>query len=231
MYPYKHIFFDLDRTIWDMDGNSYLTLCELAKKHNVIQMGVNTIDEFIDRYKIINNELWSEYSLNKIDKETLRTERFRRAFGTFNIKDDHFCEIFANDYITCGPLKNNLLPHAIEVLDYLYSKYQLHIITNGFSEVQEVKIEKSDLGKYFRNIITSEEAGYKKPDPNIFHFSIKKAGAIPENSIMIGDSLEADILGAKAIGMAQVFFNPDKQKHDVKVTHEIGSLKELKGIL
>jgi putative hydrolase of the HAD superfamily len=231
MYPYKHIFFDLDRTLWDMDGNSYQTLCELAEKHNIVEKGISTIDEFIERYKIINAELWTDYSFNKIDKATLRSERFKRAFKLFNIVDDSFCEVFANDYVTHSPIKNKLLPYTIETLDYLFPKYQLHIITNGFEEVQMVKIEKSNLGKYFKNIITSEKAGCKKPSPEIFHFSMRLAEANLENSIMIGDSLEADIIGAKDSGMAQVFFNPDKVKHEVEVTHEIESLLELKNIL
>jgi len=231
MYPYKHIFFDLDRTLWDMDGNSYLTLCELAEKHNIIDRGVSSVEEFIDRYKVINHQMWSDYSLDKIDKQTLRSERFRKAFRTFEIKDDHFCEIFANDYVAHGPLKNKLLPHAIEVLDYLVERYQLHIITNGFEEVQQVKIERSDLGKYFQNVITSEMAGFKKPNPQIFHYSMQLADSNTANSLMIGDSLEADILGAKSIGMPQIFFNPEGIKHEVDVTHEIVSLKELKDIL
>lgn len=231
MSPYKHIFFDLDRTLWDMDGNSYATLCELANKHKIIERGVSSVEEFIERYKVINHEMWEAYSLNKIDKETLRSDRFKRAFLIFNIEDEQFCEAFANDYVTCGPLKNNLLPHAIEILDYLHSKYQLHIITNGFEEVQQVKIEKSDLGKYFKNIITSEKAGFKKPAKEIFQYSMEVAEATVSNSLMIGDSLEADILGAIRTGMAQVFFNPEKIRHDVEVTHEISSLKELKDIL
>jgi putative hydrolase of the HAD superfamily len=231
MSPYKHIFFDLDRTLWDMDGNSYETLCELAHKHKIIEKGVPTIDEFINRYKVINHQLWEDYSLNKVTKETLRSERFVRAFKLFNITDDQFCETFAHDYVTFGPLKNNLLPHAIEILEYLLPKYQLHIITNGFEEVQAVKIEKSNLGKYFKNIVTSEKAGHKKPATEIFHFSMQLAEANISNSIMIGDSLEADILGAKASGMSQVFFNPERIAHDVEVTHEIECLNELREIL
>lgn len=231
MSPYKHIFFDLDRTLWDMDGNSHETLCELAHKHNIIGKGVSTIDEFIEHYKVINHQLWADYSLDKISKETLRSERFIKAFGIFNIVDDEFCETFAMDYVTNGPLKNNLLPYAIETLDYLVEKYQLHIITNGFEEVQLVKIEKSNLGRYFKNIITSEKAGHKKPSPEIFNFSMQLADAKVGNSIMIGDSLEADIMGAKSSGIAQVFFNPEKILHEVDVTHEIYSLKELKNIL
>jgi putative hydrolase of the HAD superfamily len=231
MYPYKHLFFDLDRTLWDMDGNSYQTLCDLAQKHRIIEKGITTIDEFIEQYKVINTQLWADYSLDKIDKETLRSERFKRAFQLYNIKDDNFCEIFANDYVTYSPLKNNLLPHAIETLDYLVDKYQLHIITNGFEEVQKVKIENSNLGKYFRNIVTSEKAGCKKPNSKIFHYSVQLADATLSNSLMIGDSLEADIMGAKESGMGQVFYNPEGIKHDVDVTYEIKSLKELKNIL
>jgi putative hydrolase of the HAD superfamily len=214
-----------------MDGNSYETLCELAEKHKIIEKGVSTIDEFIDRYKIINHQLWADYSLDKISKETLRTERFKKAFRLFNIEDEQFCEIFANDYVHHGPLKNNLVPHAIETLDYLFPKYELHIITNGFEEVQAVKIERSNLGKYFKNIITSEKAGHKKPSPEIFKYSMRLAEADISNSLMIGDSLEADIIGAKESGMSQVFFNPERIKHEVNVTHEILSLKELKDLL
>jgi putative hydrolase of the HAD superfamily len=231
MSAYKHIFFDLDRTLWDMDGNSYQTLCELSNKHKILEKGISSVDEFIARYKVINTELWEDYSHNRIDKETLRFDRFRRAFEAFNITDAKLSETFANDYVAMGPLKNNLLPHAIEVLDYLFPRYEMHIITNGFEEVQKVKIERSGLGKYFKNVITSEMAGYKKPDPKIFHYSMQLAESTTANSLMVGDSLEADILGSKNSGMPQVFFNPEKIDHNVEVTHEIHSLKELQDIL
>lgn len=231
MSRYKHIFFDLDRTLWDMDGNSYHTICELAEKHGLAGRGIHSMDEFICKYKVINDQLWSDYSMNLVDKDTLRSERFKRAFGLFGIEDDAFAEAFGKDYVEHSPLKSQLMPHSLHVLDYLSSKYQLHIITNGFEEVQHVKLEKSNLKKYFNSVVTSEMASCKKPDVKIFEFSMNLAKADLTNSIMIGDSLEADIVGARNSGMAQVFYNPEKKAHSEAVTHEISCLLELKTFL
>lgn len=225
------MFFDLDRTLWDMDGNSYHTICELAEKHQLARRGIHSIDEFIGKYKVINDQLWSDYSMNLVDKETLRSERFKRAFGLFGIEDDLLAESFGKDYVEQAPLRNMLMPHSLDILNYLSSGYQLHIITNGFEEVQHIKLEKSNLKKYFNRIVTSEMACCKKPDVKIFEFSMELAKATAENSIMIGDSLEADIVGARNSGMAQVFYNPEKKQHREPVTHEIVSLLELKSIL
>jgi putative hydrolase of the HAD superfamily len=231
MSRYKHVFFDLDRTLWDMDGNSYHTICELAEKHDLAGRGIHSIDEFICRYKVINDQLWSDYSLNLVDKDTLRSERFKRAFGLYGIEDDHLSKTFGNDYVEFSPMKSKLMPHSLDVLDYLSAKYELHIITNGFEEVQHIKLEKSNLKKYFQSVVTSEMANCKKPDSRIFEFSMNLAKADVSNSIMIGDSLEADIAGARNSGMAQVFYNPEKKAHLETVTHEIACLLELKEIL
>ncbi|MDF2435694.1 MAG: superfamily [Bacteroidota bacterium] len=231
MPAYKHIFFDLDRTLWDMDGNSYQTLCELYEQHDLKSKGLNDCNEFICRYKVINDQLWLDYSRDLVSRDVLRKERFTRAFKEFNLTDDELATTFSNDYVSHAPLKNKLMPDTMEVLDYLSGKYELHIITNGFEEVQHVKIEKSNLKKYFKNVITSDLAGFKKPDPRIFDFSLKAAEANLHNSIMIGDSLDADIAGARNYGMAQIYFNPERTSHTEKVTHEISSLKELQNIL
>ncbi|HEX8514809.1 MAG TPA: YjjG family noncanonical pyrimidine nucleotidase [Bacteroidia bacterium] len=231
MSQFKHVFFDLDRTLWDMDGNSYQTICELAVKHNLTERGIGPIDEFISKYKVINDQLWYDYSNDLVDKETLRSERFKRAFGLYGIRDEQLSQTFGNDYITYGPLKSQLIPHTIEVLEYLSSKYKLHIITNGFQEVQLIKIENSNLKKFFNAVVTSDEARCKKPDTKIFEYSLNQAGALASDSIMIGDSLEADVIGARKSGLAQVFFNPERKAHTEKVTFEIASLKELRNIL
>lgn len=231
MSRYKHVFFDLDRTLWDMDANSYLTLCELADKHKITERGILSADEFISKYKVINDRLWFDYSRDLVDRETLRSQRFKLAFKEFGIEDDQLSDAFASDYVSQGPLKNKLMPDTIDVLEYLHEKYQLHIITNGFEEVQHLKIINSNLEKYFSRVITSDLAGFKKPHPGIFEFSFRESGAAPDESIMIGDSLDADIAGAKKCGMAQVYFNPEKIPHNEEVTHEICSLIELKKIL
>lgn len=227
MSPYKHIFFDLDRTLWDMESNSRQTLMELLHKYDLQGRGVADLETFIERYNVINHQLWSDYSANKLDKESLRYGRFRKSFALYGIHDEDLAIDFGNDYVAQGPLKSNLIPHTIEVLEHLEPNYELHIITNGFEEAQHVKIERSGLKKYFKEIITSERAGWKKPDTRIFDFSLKAAGATPQNSIMIGDSLEADVVGAREAGWAHIYFNPNQEPHQEDVMHEIQSLKEL----
>lgn len=228
---YQHVFFDLDRTLWDFETNSHETLIELIDKYKLIEKGISSPTTFINEYYVINDVLWEEYRQGKIDKELLRFERFKRALDKYEIFDRKLIEDFGNDYVYLSPLKTNLLPHTEEILDYLRSKYVLHIITNGFEEVQHIKLKNSGIDHYFSEIITSERAGYKKPDKRIFDFSVSLADTHVEKSIMIGDSLDADILGAKNAGMHQVFFNPNKEEHSEDITHEISSLKELKKLL
>ncbi|MBN8694971.1 MAG: YjjG family noncanonical pyrimidine nucleotidase [Bacteroidetes bacterium] len=228
---YQHIFFDLDRTLWDFETNSHETLIELIDKYKLVEKGISSPTTFIKEYYAINDVLWEEYRQGKIDKELLRFERFKRALDKYEIVDRKLVEDFGNDYVYLSPLKTNLLPHTEEILDYLRSKYILHIITNGFEEVQHIKLKNSGIDHYFSEIITSERAGYKKPDKRIFDFSVSLADTQVEKSIMIGDSLDADILGAKNAGMHQIFFNPNEEDHSEEITHEISSLKELRDLL
>ncbi len=228
---YQHIFFDLDRTLWDFETNSHETLIELIDKYKLVEKGISSPTTFIKEYYTINDLLWEEYRQGKIDKEHLRFERFKRALDKYEIVDKKLVEDFGNDYVYLSPLKTNLLPHTEEILDYLRSKYVLHIITNGFEEVQHIKLKNSGIDHYFSEIITSERAGYKKPDKRIFDFSVSLADTQVEKSIMIGDSLDADILGAKNAGMHQIFFNPNEEDHSEEITHEISSLKELRDLL
>lgn len=231
MSRYKHIFFDLDRTLWDIETNSSEVLYELADHYRIKDRGVTSVDEFITGYKKINDHLWEQYHRDEIDKETLRVRRFKDAFNLYGIEDPALSQAFGDDYVAKSPLKNHLLPYAIEALEYLYSKYPLHIITNGFEEVQGIKMERSNLKKYFKEIVTSERSGFKKPDARIFHYTLGLTGASPESSLMIGDSLEADIIGAREAGIDQVFYNPPGNAHEEKVTFEIRSLDELIKIL
>ena len=227
MSRYKHIFFDLDRTLWDIETNSSQILTELAEDYKIRDRGIPSVDDFISHYKRINDGLWEQYHRDEIDKETLRVKRFRDAFQVYGIDDPALSKAFGDEYVQKSPLKNNLLPHTLDVLEYLHPKYHLHIITNGFEEVQGIKMEKSNIRKYFKEIVTSERSGFKKPDARIFQFTLNLAGAAPEESIMIGDSLEADIIGARGAGIDQVYYNPAKNAHQEKITYEIGSLHEL----
>jgi YjjG family noncanonical pyrimidine nucleotidase len=229
---YKHIFFDLDRTLWDFENNSRQTLTELIREFKLdTNPGFTSEADFIFRYKHINDLLWEQYRNNAVEKETVRNERFMRTFQHFNIHDPFLALQVSNAYIERSPLKTGLLPHANEILEYLSAKYCLHVITNGFNDVQFIKIENSGIKKYFTHIITSDEARSKKPSPEIFHYSLQLAGADPANSLMIGDSIGADCIGARNAGIDQVYFNPQEIPHSEALTFEIRDLVELKKIL
>lgn len=229
---YKHIFFDLDRTLWDFEKNSHEVLTELYYKYNLLSKGIASPIEFIKSYKIINESLWDLYRQNKIKKENLRTERFRLTLNEFGVFDVKLATNLGKDYVECCPKKTHLFPFVHSTLNYLKDRYCLHIITNGFEEVQYEKLENSNLMDYFEQIITSEQVGFKKPSSEIFKFSLVKAFAKPSDSLMIGDDLVADIYGARDSGINQVFFNPHSILFEDKdITHEISCLSELEEIL
>lgn len=228
---YQHIFFDLDRTLWDFDSSARMAFEEIYKKYDLDKLRIESVEEFQRVYNIHNNALWAEYRVGKIKKEVLRGLRFRLTLKDFGIDDNDLAENIGHDYITISPLRVSLFPNAIEILEYLKPKYALHLITNGFSEVQETKLKVSGLGNYFLHVITSEEAGYKKPDERIFQYAFAKTGATPDKSIMIGDDPEVDILGAKKFEMDQVLFDPEKAFNRNGSTYYINNLIELKKFL
>jgi len=228
---YKHVFFDLDRTLWDFDKSAEETFLEMYTLNKLQDKGINSFEEFRSVYKKHNDHLWSLYRKGAIEKEVLSVHRFELTLAEFGIQDDELAAKLAIEYISLSPLKNNLFPYTHEILQYLQPKYELHLITNGFEEVQQVKVDASDLRKYFKNLITSEEAGHKKPDPGIFDYAFDKAGTNAGESIMIGDDLKVDILGAKAMGMDQVYVNFTNYEHCQDITHEIDSLEKIKEIL
>ncbi len=231
MSKYKHIFFDLDRTLWDFDKNSLETFKELYNIYKLETILYCDFLSFHNTYVKYNTQLWIAYRKGEIKKEFLCLQRFYLTLNDFGCNDSIMAVKMAEDYIKLSPQKNLLFPHTIEILDFLKDKYFLHIITNGFVEVQYNKIKNAGLEKFFSNTITSEEAGFQKPHKQIFEFSLEKAGAKAEESIMIGDDLIIDLLGAKQAGMDQVFFNPLKIEHNEDITFEISSLIELKKIL
>jgi putative hydrolase of the HAD superfamily len=228
---YRHIFFDLDRTLWDFDSSARIAFTEIFENHDLKEHGVPSVEVFQKAYNIHNEELWALYREGKIQKEILRGKRFRLTLYDFGLHDENLAEEIGREYIEISPLRVALYPNAEEILKYLSPNYRLNMITNGFSEVQAVKLESSGLGKYFNIVITSEEAGHKKPDERIFHYAFKKSGAHPSESIMIGDDYHVDILGAKNAGMDQVLFDPHKAAAQNGSTFYINDLIELKKIL
>lgn len=228
---YKNIFIDLDKTIWDFDRNTQLTFREIFEKYKLETLGISDLQSFFQTYTIINDMLWALYRENKIKKEVLTIRRFELTLKEFGIDDLILATHMAEDFVTLSPLKTILFPHSHEALTYLNRRYTLHIITNGFEEVQQKKLDVSDLRKYFSTITTSEEAGVKKPEAGIFELALAKAVAKPSESLMIGDDIEVDVAGAKGIGMATLLFNPECNEHENNTDHEVYSWEEVMKIL
>lgn len=226
-----HVFFDLDHTLWDFKMNSRETLGELFHEMRLASHGVQDVEAFIESYERVNDLKWAQYRKGEIDKQTLRNTRFRDALRHFEVDHPELAHEMEIAYIDRSPHKTNLFPGAIETLGYLQEKYALHIITNGFSEVQDVKLNKSGLKPFFETVITSEQVGVNKPDPKIFLHALQSTGAKRNQSVMVGDNLEADVRGARRVGMHAVFFNPESANHDDKVSAEIFQLEQLTKLL
>jgi putative hydrolase of the HAD superfamily len=218
------IFFDLDHTLWDFEKNSEITFNLIFEKHQ-INIGLK---EFMEVYKPVNFKYWNMYRRNKIDSINLRYYRLKEVFDTLSLKADKaFIDLIANEYIDNLSNQVHLFPDAEDILKYLSTKYKLHIITNGFEEVQHKKIKSSGIDHFFETVTTAGGSGYKKPDKRIFEHALQKADTKNNSSLMVGDSLEADIQGAKDFGMQTIYFGK-KPNFD---TPFIEHLKELKLIL
>ncbi len=231
MKKYHHIFFDLDHTLWDFEKNSAETLADLYRQYKLTGFNLFSESAFIEKFNHVNNHLWALYHRGKINKNEIRETRFKKIFLELGLTESQVPADFAEVYLLSCPQKTNIIPFAKDVLDYLQPKYELHIITNGFNDVQDTKLTSAKIKKYFKEVITSESIGYKKPQREIFEYALDVSNATVNTSIMIGDNLHTDIMGAKAVNMDQVFFNPNDLSHQEKVTYEINCLSELPNIL
>jgi putative hydrolase of the HAD superfamily len=222
----QHIFFDLDHTLWDFEKNSQLAFARIfdANYPHI------HLDDFIAAYMPINKACWQLYQVDQMSHDELRYQRLKQSFDALAVAiSDHEINQIATDYIHYLPDFNHLFDDAHEVLRYLQSNYHLHIITNGFAEVQYRKMHQSNLTPYFKTITNSELAGAKKPNPIIFEHALQVASATKSNSVMIGDSLDADVLGALDFGMHAVFFNPLNEAAAADIC-QINQLIDLKNI-
>jgi YjjG family noncanonical pyrimidine nucleotidase len=220
----NHIFFDLDHTLWDFDKNSEFAF-ERIFNENKIDIDLK---DFLHYYIPTNVKYWEMYRKDEITQSELRYGRLKETFDLINYKTDQATiDFFSHQYIEYLPKFTELFEGALETLNYLSSKYHLHIITNGFQDVQDKKMSNSNIKHYFKTITNSEIAGVKKPNPIIFEHALKKASATKEESIMIGDCLEADVAGAINFGMKALFFNSEKVNVDQEIK-QINSLIELK---
>lgn len=227
MQNIQHVFFDLDHTLWDFETNSNLAFKHIFKENNITLSS----DEFLKYYEEINQKYWKLYREDKVSREVLRYKRLKETFDVVNFSvSEKTINKLSDEYLAALPNYNFLLEGVHETLQYLQKKYTLHIITNGFNEVQNHKLKKSKLQQYFATITTSEKAKSKKPHTKIFKYALHKAKTISEKSIMIGDNLEADILGAKKAGLQAIYFNPEKKETPNKII-QITNLIQLKKIL
>ncbi len=231
MKTYRHLFFDLDHTLWDFEKNANETLRTLFEQHDFARFGTFTVEEFIRVYSDINHALWRLYQNNKITQQQLRAVRFTRTLTRLGVAEADIPANISAEFTTILPRKSAVFPFTHEVLDYLRPNYRLHLITNGFNDIQSIKLASSNLTHYFEEVITSEHSGHLKPDPRMFAHALERTGATAAESLMIGDNLECDVLGAYNAGIDQVYFNPDKRRHFNQITHEISCLSELKEFL
>lgn len=223
----KHIFFDLDHTLWDFEKNSELTFRMVLQKHKVDV----DFDKFIKLYIPINAKYWEMYRKDEISQTDLRYGRLKETFDLLGYQSNNeLIDVLSHDYIEYLPKFNHLFEGAIEILDYLKINYNLHIITNGFEEVQNHKINNSGISHYFQTITNSEKSGAKKPNPIIFNHALELAKATKQNSVMIGDCIEADVNGALDFGMKAIYFN-EHCKTVPSTINQINHLLELKKYL
>jgi len=231
---YQFVFIDLDDTLWDFHANAKSTLQDLYLNLN-LQNYFTDFNQFFNLYTSRNYQLWPIYGRGEITKDELQRDRFAYPFIQVGVKNKAIPLQVGNDYLQILTTKNLLIDGAIEVLEYLYSRYSLTIISNGFEELQYKKIRNSSIEKYFNHIVLSETAKALKPDKKIFDYALKINNAKPSSTIMIGDSYDADIIGAKNAGIDQVFFNPkariDNLNIDFSATWQINKLVQLIDIL
>jgi len=227
---YKHIFFDLDRTLWDFDSNSRAALTDVFEIHQLARY-FESPEPFINGYHKHNEVLWDRYRQGTIKKELLRSLRFDLTLQDVSVEDTDLAKAIGEDYLQLSTEKTIIFPYTHEILAYLHEKYPLYILTNGFRETQFSKMKNCDLSKYFHTVFTSETIGFNKPHPKIFQWAVSSVNGRKEECIMIGDDIEVDIEGAKSYGIDQVFFNPERLITESVPTYTIESLSELRGIL
>lgn len=232
MKPLEHVFFDLDHTLWDFDKNATEALEELFHYYDLNKKGVHSFELFYEKYALINHKMWELYRKGEIDKHHLRTKRFEDTFRELGIKEEEIPSDLWEHYLRITPEKTNLIPGAMPLLTRLHERgIQMHIITNGFAETQKRKLHAAHINMYFKNVFISEEMGFQKPMPQIFHKALELAGAETLNSIYIGDHPEADVQGAINVGLPVIFYNPGGFKHQLAVWADVQHLEEVIPIL
>lgn len=229
---YQHLFFDLDHTLWDFENNSRAVLKALYHDFRLEKLGIPASADFQVSFEQHNDKFWERFRKGQINRETLRWKRLWHTLLDFNIRDQQLAYDLSDIYLQLLPTQSRLVPDALNLLEYCRDKgYKMHLITNGFQQTQKMKLTQSGIADFFQNVVTAQDCGFLKPNREIFAFAINAAAASVTESLMIGDALEADILGAQEFGMDQAFFNCRKIDHSERPTYEIAGLSALKEIL
>lgn len=209
----KHIFFDLDDTLWDFQKNSITVLKDLFVEFELeVKLGTG-FDDFFNTYKHINHALWLQYNKREVDKNHIRNERFNLTFKEFNYHNYNENLEITELYLERAPRGRHLKEGCMEILNYLKPNYTLHIITNGFKEIQAIKIDGAGFRNYFNQIIVSEEHQMVKPETALFRLAEKLSGAKTNECVMIGDNFDSDITGAINAGWEPVYFTHEKNEN------------------
>jgi len=227
MSKIKDVFFDLDRTLWDFEKNSEVALRILFEE---FQLGesIPSFKKFHGEYKRVNARFWKAYGEGKISQAELRAGRFRDTLAFFGVNNKTMGADMNAKYIAISPYQTHLFPSTKEVLlDLKEKNYRLHIITNGFKEVQHTKLEQSGLDEFFESVLCSEEVGKSKPHPSVFYEAMSRAQAKANQSVMIGDDFNADIIGAENVGIPGVLFDPNRKYIKNRTVNRIENLTEI----
>lgn len=231
MKQYKHLFFDLDHTLWDFESNAKSTLNDIYASNDLQSKGVDDFEEFFAKYSYHNHRLWDRYTKGFIKQDELRWKRMWLTLLDYKIANEELSRKLSVEFLGILPTKTILFPYAIEILEYLLAKnYSLHLITNGFESIQHNKIRNTNLQPYFLKVITSEASNSLKPNKEIFDYALKLAKASIDESIMIGDNMDADILGAKNAGWDTVYVNHLDNEKFGEASYTVFNLRELESI-
>ncbi len=228
---YKHLFFDLDHTLWDFDAASRQTWLALFAKHNLAERGITDFEAFFSVYSAHNDRMWERFRSGFMKRDELRWKRIWHTLLDFKVYDTPFAHRLSEAYLELLPTQGLLMPSAKELLDHCKGRYTMHLITNGFEATQRLKLQHAGIEDYFSEIITSEKSNSMKPHPEIFEYALSAAGAACPDCLMIGDALDIDVLGAINVGMDCVYYNPARTPHKRKPTYEVAHLEEIMAIV
>ena len=230
---YKDLFVDFDDTLYDTHGNSVIALRETFEAFS-LERWFPDPQTFYDAYWLANIDLWTRYSRGEITRDYLIVERFRRPLSEGRGLEitEALCLEMSDRFLEFCATKSGVVEGAHELMDYLKGRgYRMHMTSNGFHEVQYKKLAASGLRDYFDTIILSEDAGANKPSKAFFDYALAKSGASVDATMMIGDNLQTDIIGARDMGLNTILFNRwDVQPSDIP-THTVAALREIMQIL